>query len=350
MKNFVKCFVIVFIIYLYGCNRDEVISPPPDIEAFDGAYILSEGGTTPETSKLSFYNLANDIFTENISSSPLGLFPDGLILDNGQLFVSEQGNFGSAGKVYKIDTTGAVINSQTAGTNPYSLTSANGKLYLTNGPANIVTVVDKNTLNFITTVNVGTNPQEILSIGNRVFVCNTSNFAGSTDSSVSVIDAGSDQLIATINVRKTPSSLAVTNDGKLLVGCPGNSNSGIIYKFDPDNFSRLDSFVISGSFAAGFDKDIAVDRISNDIYFISFFNNIIKYNMSTRTYSVFINNFNTQDDFYYGYNFDSKNRKHYIANAKNFVINGNIQIYDESGNVIKTYTTGLAPRRIVIKN
>jgi len=352
MKKIFKFLVLILCItYLSGCNRDEIVNPPIDVNALVGAYILSEGGSAVGSSKLSFYNLVSDNFSENIfTPGALGLFPDGLINDNGQLFLTEQGNFGSAGKIYKLDSNGLVKDFQSVGTNPYSIASANGKLYLTNGPANNVSVVDKNSLNIITTVNVGLYPQEIISIGNKVFVCNTSVFAGGTDSTVSVIDASSDQVIATIKVRKKPSSLAVTNDEKLLVGCPGSAATGIIYKLDPGNYSKLDSFVINNPPASGFDKDIAVDRNNNTIYFISFFNNIAKYDMVTRAQSVFINNFNTSDNFYYGYNYDSKNRKHYIANAKNFLVNGSIIVYDANGNITRTYTTGIAPRRIVIKN
>jgi len=351
MRKLLYCVILILsIVYSSGCNRDEIINPPVEVNVFKGAYILSEGGASVGSSKLSFYNLTDDIFEENITSITLGLFPDGLILDGKELFLCEQGNFGSAGKVYKMDSNGVVKNSQSVGTNPFSLASANGKLYLTNGPANNVSVVDKNNFNILATVNVGTYPQEIISIGNKVFVCNTSVFGGATDSTVSVIDAVSDLVIATIKVRKTPSSLAVTNDGKLLVGCPGSSITGIIYKLDPDDYSKLDSFVINNSPASGFDKDIAVDRNSNTIYFISFFNNIAKYDMVTRGHSVFINNFNIMDDFYYGYNYDSKNKRHYIANAKNFLVNGRININDENGINIRTYTTGIAPRRIVIKN
>jgi len=341
--------LILSIAYLNGCNRDEIINPPSEVNAFNGAYILSEGGFSAGSSRLSFYNLADDVFTENITSNTLGLFPDGLILDDKELFLCEQGNFGSTGRVYRMDTNGVVKTFQSVGTNPFSLASANEKLYLTNGPANNVSVVDKNNLNIITTVNVGLFPQEIISIGNKVFVCNTS-FGGATDSTVSVIDAVSDQVIHSIIVRKTPSSLEVTNDGKLLIGCPGSTATGIIYKFDPGNYSKLDSFVIGNGLASGFDKDISVDRFSNNIYFISNLNNIVKLDLATKSHSIFISNQNTSTTFFYGYNYDNVNKKHYVADAKSFVINGSINIYDENGNSIRTFTTGIAPRRIVIKN
>jgi len=352
LKNISKVLIVITISILFSACRDEVITPPPiDTIISEGAYILSEGGFSAGSSKLSFYNLTNDNFTENIfNSGTLGLFPDGLILNSNRLYVTAQGNFGSAGTISTLDTVGTLLQSNGGGINPYSIAIANDKIYVTNGPSNSVTVVNKNNLNFVTTIPVGLYPQEILSVGSKIFVCNTSVFGGGTDSTVSVIDASTDQVVATLQVRKTPSSLAVTNDGKLLVGCPGGSAEGIIYKFDPDTYAKLDSFSIVIGSSTGFAKDIAVDKNSNDIYFITNTNDIAKLNLSSRVNSQFIANTNPGPVFFYGYNFDSKNKKHYVADVKDFLTSGSVYIYNENGTIIRTFSTGIGPRRIVVKN
>lgn len=342
--------LLIFSIVIYGC-RDEVVNPPVNAVTSEGAYLLSEGGFSPGQSKLSFYNLTNSNFTQNIfNPTTLGLFPDGLILHNNQLYLTEQGNFGSAGKIYILDTNGTVEVASTVGVNPYSLTIANNKLYITNGPTNNVTVITLNNWMITGTINVGLFPQEILSIGNKVFVCNTSVFGGGTDSTVSVIDATTDAVVETIRVRQTPSSLAVTNDGKLLVGCPGDFSNGIIYKIDPITYSKLDSFILSNGFAFGFDKDIAVDKSSNDVYFISYGNNIVKLDLITKGHTIFIGNSNHASTYFNGYNYDSKNKIHYIADAKDFMSSGNLLVYNSGGGLLRTFTAGSFPRRIVIKN
>ncbi len=353
MKKLLFYFTgFIFIIHLAGCNRDDIIiSSPVNTTTTDGAYILSEGiFNSPGTSKLSFYSLQGDTIDVNIfNPGSLGNTPDGLILFNKNLFITEQGNTGVSGKIYETDTNGTVILSNDAGINPYSLAIANNKIYLTNGPTNNVSVVDMTSLATTSTINVGIYPQEIMSVGNKVFVCNTSIYMGPTDSTVSVIDAVSDAVIAIIKVRQAPSSLAVTNDGKLLVGCPGNPAQSVIYKIDPDTYSKLDSFELSNGLTSGFDKDISVDKNSNDIYFISNSNNIEKLNLNTKASSTFISNPNTAADFFHGYNFDSKNKRHYIADAKQFVTNGSISIFDGNGTLQNTFLTGFAPRRIVVK-
>lgn len=345
---FVFSLISVFVICYSGCDREDITNPIVSDTEKNGVYILGEGlFNNPGTANLSFYNQNSNNFTVNIfNPGELGNTPDGLIISGDELFITEQGNFGSAGKIYKTDTNGTVISSNSVGINPYSLAIANGKIYTTNGPAGNVSVVDKNSLATITTVAVGVYPQEILSIGNKVFVCNTSVFMGVTDSTVSVIDAVSDLVIATIKVRQSPSSLAVTNDGKLLVGCPGSSAEGMIYKIDPGNYTKLDSLAAGN----GFGKDIAVDENTENIYFISDDNNIVRLNLVTKTSEIFITNTNPSASYFFGYNFDSRKLKHYIADAKNFTNNGSLYVFDGKGTLLSTFSTGVAPRRILIKN
>ena len=337
--------MLVLILSLSSCTRDEIIIPePPFIPSTDGAYILSEGGVTPGTSSLSFYSISADSFYTSIfSPGILGLFPDGLMVFNNNLYLTEQGNYGSAGRIYKCDTSGTVLTSQVVGTNPYSLSVANNKIYITNGPASNVSVLDVNSLALIKTIAVGVYPQEILALDNKVFVCNTSMFGGAQDSTVSVIDALTDQVVATITVQKDPSSLAVTNDSNLIVGCPGQY--GYAYIVDPGSYNKIDSFLSID----GMGKDIAVDTESEDIFFISISNNITVINLASRVSVVVINNPNPGTCFFYGYNYDYINKKHYVCDARSFTTNGSLYIYDENGTLENTFTTGVSPRRVVFK-
>lgn len=351
MKRLITGLVfIAIIVNLSGCNRDEIITAPVTVNTSKGAYVLSEGVFNPGTSKLSFYNRTKDSFYVSIfNPGSLGLSPDGMILHNNNLYITEQGNFGSAGKIYKADTNGTVISSADVGTNPYSLAIANNKIYITNGPANNVSVLDINSFALLNTVSVGLYPQEIISIGNKVFVCNTSVFNGPYDSTVSVIDASSDQLVSTIIVRKTPSALGVTTDGKLLVGCPGNSSAAAIFKIDPNTYNKLDSFT---NLSYGFCKDISVmssDRIcyiAGSAYAEA---GIVTYNMSSRVSALTIDQ--PSAGLNYSLAYDVESASIYVGFVPGFNVSGKLRIYNSGGVIQKEYTitNAIAPRRIVIK-
>lgn len=306
------------------------------------AFILSEGGGVPGSGKLSSYSYSGNSFSTSITSpGNLGLYPDGIAKYNSNLFVLEQGGFGGQGKIYRMDSLGSILNSQAFGTNPYSLAIANNKIYATNGPASKVTVLNPVTLSIIKEITVGVYPQEILGFQNKVFVCNTSAFGGSHDSSVTIIDALTDSVIARIYFATEPTSLAISNDGKILVGCIGFD--GKIYKVDPVTMQIVDTYSITG----GFDKDIAVDKNSDNIYYIDYANNISRLNLSTRIQNTFITNNSPTSSFFYGYNFDYTNNNHFVLDAKNFIVSGSLFIYGATGNLEQTFTTGVAPRRII---
>src|SRR5690606_36422142 len=128
------------------------------------------------------------------------------------------------------------------GTNPYSIAEAFDMLFATNGPAGTISVIDKAALTQMYTFTVGSYPQEIISIGNRVFICNTSSFSGPEDSTVSVYDASVALVVAVLKVNKDPSSIAEYS-GKVLIG--SSSTNSYIYLFDLISYNKLDSFFVA---------------------------------------------------------------------------------------------------------
>lgn len=344
MKKLYLILVIGILIFT-GCNRDSVVDStnPSVIRNKIGLFLLCEGHySTSGTSRLSFYNM-DTLFYDNIfKPGNLGIIPDGLIYDNQNLFVTEQGSYGGQGKIYKLDTGGTIIDSKIVGVNPYSLCIANNKIYITNMNGT-VHILDKNNFNLIKSVNVGKYPQEILSYNGKIFVCNYGDYIPTGyDSTVSVIDVQSDSVVKSFSVGRSPSSIVLSKDNKILVGCEGAN--GLIYMVDPATSTKLDSFYVVG----GFYRDISIDKSSNDIYFISNSRSIVKLNLATKVSQTIINNPTPANNSFYGYFFDTKNRIHYVANARNFSSGGLLHKYDIIGTLLLSYPTAMAPRRLLL--
>ena len=341
MKNLIYLLSVLIAVTIYSCSESNPLLPLV-ITTSEGVFILNEGGMTPGSSKLSYYNSAKDSFYVNIfNPTTLGLFPDGLIKYNSNLYITEQGNYNAAGKVYKTDLNGTVVSQQSVGTNPYSLCIANNKLYITNGPTSKISVVDPNSLNTLKEISVGVYPQEIISYNNKVFVCNTSIYGGDSDSTISIIDANSDDVIKTLRVAKDPSGMVITNDGKLLIA--STDPGGKIYVFDAANYNLVDS--LHSPF--GFSKDFCIDKLSSDVYFIGINSEVIRLNLDTKTFTKFMSK-PSPDSFIYGYVYDYVGQKHYLADAKNFTSAGNLLVYNANGSLAKSLMTGVAPRRIIV--
>jgi len=335
-KSILVLFKIISIIFLYGCGEEELLknNNPPAQGGGINLYILNEGSSAG-TGKLSRYTSSSDTLIQSIFSGTLS-YPDGIMLEAGNLLVVEQGtSFGGPGKIYKVDGNGNLLSSsQPFGSSPYSLTAANNKIYVTNGPGSNVSVLDKNTLSVIKTIQAGAYPQEILNIGNKIFVCNTSAYNGPNDSTVSVIDANTDSVISTITLRRDPTSIFYKSNS-IFIGC---NSAGIIYRIDPVSLSKTDSFTIS----QGFDKDISYSNDGNSINFIDGNNNITKLDFVNKITNTVVTNPDPVNNRFYGYTYIDK---HYILDAKNFIVNGKLYIYSNSGSLEKTFITGVAPRK-----
>jgi YVTN family beta-propeller protein len=344
--------ILLFLAVIFtSCQSDNPVTvnnnPVVQIATSKGAYVLSEGSFTTGSARLSLYSSVKDTFYSSIfSNGALGLFPDGMLVTTYNVYVTEQGSFNGPGKVHKLDTSGRVVlSSAPFGKNPYSLAIANNKIYVTNGPAGNVSVLDQNSLAEIKTITVGAYPQEIFELGYTIFVGNKSVFGGTQDSTISVIDAAKDSVIKTITVRKDPSSIAYRNGGKIYVGCPDPAN--IIYTIDASTFNKIDSVVSP----LGFVSDISVDINSSNIYFIGGLSGsadkIVKLDMSNKTFTTIITA--NSGSTFYGYGFDYYNMKHYVLDAKNFQVDGSLYIYDINNSLQRTFATGISPRRVVFK-
>jgi YVTN family beta-propeller protein len=178
-----------------------------------------------------------------------------------------------------------------------------------------------------------------------VFVANTSVWGGNSDSTVSVIDPVLDSVVATITVKKNPSSFAISNDGYLLIGCPGDETAGKIFKIDAATSQEIESYTVP---FYGFGKDISVEKNSNNIFFISSLNDIVKYDLTNSNTTVVLSSV-FPNNFYYGYDYDYLTKQHFVLDAKNFTVIGSLSILDSTYNVTATYQPSIAPRKIVFK-
>ncbi len=312
-------------------------------QSTSSVFVLSEGGFTAESATLSNLKPGTGEFTKNIfNPGSIGSYPDGLIFHQDKLYLLEQGSFGGSGRIYEIDTLGTVLKLKVVGTNPYSLAISNGKVYITNGPASNVSVLNVLDFSFVKNIEVGVYPQEILAVNNRVYVANNSVWGGASDSTVSVINSETDEIVSTITARRDPSALAVTNNNHLLIGCPGDVSSGMIYRVELNTFVKVDSFSIPDY---GFGKDISVDKKSNKIFFKGRTNNIIEYDIVSYESKVAVTDPTLL--YVYGYGYDPGNKAHYVLDAKDFSTNGSMRVYNSSGNQTGSYETGIAPRRVV---
>jgi len=162
--------------------------------------------------------------TENISMNVVatGQIPNQILAHNEMIYLVNSGT----DNVMVIDPrTDQVVKTigLPAGSNPWFMAfTGTNKAYVTNQVANTVSVIDVQTESVIKNISVGTGPQGIIVVGDRVFVANTGFSGGYGQATVSIIDVKKDSVTHSLNVPTNAQDLAVDAYGRIHVICTGN--------------------------------------------------------------------------------------------------------------------------------
>ena len=219
MKNQFIPF-LVGLALLAACNpskKDETPAPT----ATSGVFILSEGQFGAGDGAVSAFDKTTKALTVDAFGSANGGAKLGDVVQS----MGVQGNKGyivvNASK--KIEVV-SLPDFKSAGTiagleQPRYFTSTSASRgYVTEwrGPftgylPGVLSILDLNTNTVTSRVTVGTNPEQLLALGGKIYVPN------SRDNTVSVIDEASGTLSATITVADGPTSLVADKDGNVWV-------------------------------------------------------------------------------------------------------------------------------------
>lgn len=146
-----------------------------------------------------------------------------------------------SGKVYKTNTiTGSVVASLSVGTAPEALYIVGDKLYVSNAGnyandymGSSVSVINLESFELIKSIAVSANPQYLSYLDGKLHVSCTGNWAN-IGGAICIIDTQTDQLIHTIALGGTPGSILIASDELAYVA---DSNGINLYSYDPVNYT-----------------------------------------------------------------------------------------------------------------
>lgn len=338
MKSIKLVFILALSIFLLanGCKKSESITS--EIPTLKGVYVLNEGNFGRNNSTLSYFVPDSDRVYEDVFSlvngRELGDTGNDIVISGNRAFIVV--NNSDKIEVIEAKTHKSLGTILVPGASPYKIALLGGKGYVTNLYRNAVTVIDAiaNSV-LIDTIKVGGNPTGIFAFNNKIYVAN-SGFGYSR--TVSVIDAGTNKVIKTINVGDGPDAFAIDQIGLLWVLCygsygdwqdPNDDTDGKLFAIDLDTDVVVDSIIVGGH------PSRLV--IYGDFAYTIKEGNIVRINLKTKNIEQFI-----QGNFY-SLALDPVNKLLYCADAKDYVQKGEVYIYDLSGKFIKKFQVGVIP-------
>ena len=359
-KNFCKWLLpVVFV--MQACSKDDVPSTPPTAPA-KGLYVVSEGGSTPNSSRLGFYNLGTATFTgdyflqQNPTQTALGSTSNDAIIYGGKMYI-----------VMNVSSEVVVLNAYTgsfikripfgAAPNlkyPRYAEGTRGKVYVS-AYDNTVNIIDTTLLTLGAAIPVGQDPEGLAVHGNYLYVANSGGLNyPNVDSTVSVIDLNTNAEIKKIKVGYNPNKLAVAANGDVYVSAYGVAFPTPPAPVIPASVSVINTSNNTLKTTLGAAYQYSHVRIfGNTAYFFNNYGGVgtaAVYNTDTNApvRAEFITD-GTVVTTPYGLDIDSENGDVYIMDAKDYTTAGTVFCFTKEGKKKFSFSTtpGVNPNKVV---
>lgn len=342
---------LIIVLFLVSCKKDKVPVPFVETQLENGMIVLCEGLFQQNNSSVSWVDLSNS----EVSNS--------FFLNNAQRQLGDTGNdikqYGN--KIYIVVNVSSTIEVLDANNfasikqipmvensiskQPRNIAFNDGKAYVTCYDG-FVDVIDTISLEIENRIPVGSNPEGIEVVNNKLYVSNSGGLnVGPMDSTVSVVDIMSQQEIQKIVVGLNPGQIAIDIEGDVYVVIRGD------YAGIPSSLTRIDSQ--SDLVVQQFPINVSSVAKMNENFLFSYYD----FNSATNSIQLFnpltelIENSSLIDGnaitTLYGMSYSSELNKIFVLDAMSFTNTGYVRKYSDNGVWEEDYHVGLNPTKIL---
>lgn len=227
MKKF--RFLLPFAVMMAGmasCKKDDVKTETPKVTT--GVYVLNEGLLNTTLSSLTYYdfgtNKAVTDYYANVNKAEIGDTGNDLLIYGGKMYIAVN----ETSKLIIADVLTAKLTKEMKFANAagvdrmprYVIPYKNS--VLVSSWDNSISVIDTATLEITKTITVGTNPEQMVISGDKLYVANGGALTPGFDSTVSVVSLSTFTELQKIKVGVNPSCMAADSADNIYVGCMGD--------------------------------------------------------------------------------------------------------------------------------
>lgn len=322
-----------------------------------GIFIANEGPFQNGSGTVSFWNRATgetvqDIFAAANAGAMAGNILQSIHIENERAFLVVN----NAGKVVVTDAdtfekTGEITGLQQP---RYLLPVSENKAYVSqwgaDGLTGSVAVVNLQTNLVEKTIPTGSGPEQMLLTGGRLYVANSGGGFGGIDSTIAVIDIVTENVISKIKVGINPNSLVMDKNGAIWAGCSGFTDWADPANplNTPGNLARVENGTVTFSVNVPEQAyDLTINADGDHLYFLAnnYGGNI--YSMAITETLFNLNPFAT--GAYYALGFDAVEKTILAGDARDFQSNGEVKVFDLSGNEKRVIPAGIIPGDFQVK-
>ena len=347
MKKSLLILAVLSLVLFSACDKSNN-NPVTPKEAEKGIIVVNEGLFGQNNSTLTYYNpkdksVAQQVYSAANNGSKLGDTANDMKIlgDKGYIVVNQSNKIEVVSM--KDFTSVGTIDFTDYGAPRFICLPNNNVAYVSTYGDNVVKL-NPATLEVSKVIAVGFKPEDVLNFSDKIFVANSGWGSGST---VSVISMASDSVVKEIKVGTNPRFLV--KDSKYIYAiCSDNFFSPTgqkgIYKIDPSSLAVTDSLKLESSPGKA--------TIAEGKLLVIVDKGVAEINLSTFTLEndslIGAQRVNPLGLGIYSIAYDTQSRMIYLGNPKDYQQNGEVAIFDFSGNEKGRFETGINPGTIII--
>ncbi len=344
--------LIVSVFLAVSCNPD---NPGDSAESgfLHGAFITNEGAFGNSNGSVSYLRRdssksVNHLF-EMVNGRPLGdvvqsfsiAGPKGFIVVNNsqKVEVVDLKSFESIGIIDGLEYP------------RYILAVSDEKVYLSDGNfTGKILVIDVATHRITDTIPCGMGPENMILYNDKVIVANSGGWGN--DSTLTVIDTGTDKVVATWKTGENPTDMVIDRNYNLWVLCKGQvvwegwniafESGSTLWVGNPDNGEKIREISIGSIGDYYWPQSIGIDPKGKNIYFLEAGGlYVINYQEQTPKAEALV------AKTFYGFGIDPETGWIYGLSAPSFTAAGWLMRYESTGVPVDSIEVGIGPNHIV---
>jgi len=340
-------FLILVLFIAISCKKhtkvDELVS------AKNGFFIVNEGNFTWGNSSLSFYSYTDDKFYQDafyaVNSAPLGDVAYSITLYNNKGYIVVN----NSGLIYVIGLNDFKYSGKITGLNsPRQIQIINDTLaYVSDLYDTRLARVNLRTNTIIDYIFIGHSCEKMLYQNNKLFV-----ITWSYGNMIYALNPYTGLKIDAATIGKQPNSMVLDKNENIWVMCDGGYNgspfgweNATLWCLHSSDLTEVKHFTFSDIQMSPI--KLCTNSLKDTLYFIN--NNVYKMNINDNSLPQIPFIMSNQKNFY-GMAVNSLRNEVIITDAKNYVANGDVLIYDINGNFKKSFTAGVNPGWIEVMN
>lgn len=350
MKAMKNSLLVLFCIILIACETKKKLpepvlpAPQPVGKYSNGAFIINEGNYLSGNAEISFLSFTQntvfqDIFQQETKKN-LGDVAQSAILHDTLLLicVNNSGKIEIVGR--KNFTHIATLSDGLL--EPRYMTVHQHKLYVSDWGINGIRVFDLTNFTAITTIATTDHPEQLITVGNEIWVANTGGCFRPDDSTVSIIKT-QDNTVKSIKVGDNPTQIAIDEKGNVIVLCVGKRQQPFCQRISEPELVAISTETKSVIWRKKLgNKSFSRLQLVGKTYYLNGTNGIYKWNG--------VDDF-PQNPFvvgnFYGFTVQPTTQEVYALDAIDFSQRGWLKRYQNNGMPIDSFRVGMIPNSVV---